>query len=227
MWVFSLLATAISVLFFLSLLRAWRLRRSPQLLAWTMALFMFSLASAAVLAGTSTRWTTGWFRVYYLFGAIANVPVLALGTLYLLTPRRFAHLCAISVGIATIAAAVVLVRSELAIAPLGTQGIPAAAEVVPDAVRLLSRVFSFAGFFVVVGGAVWSGARLGREKDPHLRELVVANSLIATGTSVVAVGSVFARYGRGSVFAAGLAVGVALMFVGFLRTRFPATRPLS
>ena len=227
MWVFPLAATAISVSFFGALLGSWGRRRSPQLLAWSIALLMFSLASAAVFAGTSTRWTTNWFRVYYLFGAIANVPVLALGTLYLLTPRRFAHLCAVGVAGATIVAMVVMVRADLAVLPLATAGIPAGAEVVSEPVRLLSRIYSFTGSFVVVGGAVWSAVHLRRGGEAALARLVLANSLIATGTFVVAVASGFARYGQGSVFAVGLAVGVGLMFAGFQRTRFVPTRSLS
>jgi len=57
-----------------------------------------------------------------------------------------------------------------------------------------------------------------------LWRLVQANVLIAAGTLVVAIGSVFARYGRGSVFAASLTVGAMLMFGGFITTRIPARR---
>ena len=227
MWLFTLSATAISGAFFVALIASWNRRRSPQLLAWAIALLMFSVASAAVLVGTSTRWTPGWFRTYYLFGAITNVPVLALGTLYLLAPRRFAHSCSLLVSGATLIAAVVTLRADLAIAPLATGGIPAGAEVVPDAIRLLSRIYSFAGSFVVLGGAVWSAVRVGGKDEPALRQLLLANSLIAAGTFVVALGSVFARYGRGSVFAVALAAGVGLMFVGFLHTRPPAAQSLS
>ena len=58
--------------------------RAPHELAWTVALAMFALASAALALGTSTGWDNGTFRVFYLFGAILNVPWLALGTVYLL-----------------------------------------------------------------------------------------------------------------------------------------------
>ena len=224
MWVFPLAATAISVTFFGVLLRSWSARRSPQLLAWAIALLMFTLASAAVLVGTSTEWTPGWFRIYYLFGAIANVPVLALGTLYLLTPRRFAHGCAALVAGATALAAIAVSRVDLTATSLDATGIPAAADVVTPAIRWLSRIYSFTGFFVVVGGAIWSAVKPGGRDRGADGKLVAANFLIALGTLVVAVGSTFARYGQGSVFAAGLALGIGLMFAGFLRARAPATR---
>jgi hypothetical protein len=83
----------------------------------------------------------------------------------------------------------------------------------------LSRYYSYAGFVVVTGGAVWSAWRLARGKTDQLRRLATANVLIAAGTVVVAVGGALARRGQGSVFAVSLLVGVGLMFTGFLRTR--------
>jgi hypothetical protein len=51
--------------------------------------------------------------------------------------------------------------------------------------------------------------------------------LIALGTTVVAIASEIARIAAGSmedlVFAAGLFVGVSVMFAGFLKTRPPQT----
>src|ERR1700755_1056326 len=51
---------------------------------WTFALALFALASGALSVGVSTQWDNGTFRVFYLLGAILNVPWLALGTIYLL-----------------------------------------------------------------------------------------------------------------------------------------------
>ena len=41
---------------------------------------MFAVASVALATGTSTGWDRGTFRVFYLFGAVLDVPWLALGT---------------------------------------------------------------------------------------------------------------------------------------------------
>src|SRR2546425_2886414 len=54
---------------------------------------MFSAASAAMLLGVVRGWRSADFRVYWLFGAVLNVPFLFAGEVYLLSPRRWiAHL---------------------------------------------------------------------------------------------------------------------------------------
>src|ERR671938_481976 len=84
----SFLATAVATLFAEATFARWRRKRSPHEAAWTVALALFALASAALATGTSTGWDRGTFRVFYLFGAVLNVPWLALGTVYLLAGER-------------------------------------------------------------------------------------------------------------------------------------------
>jgi hypothetical protein len=221
MWLLPLGAAAVSAVFAGTLAVQWARRRRPNVLAWSVALAMFALASLAPAVGMLGTWTPMWFRIYYLFGAVANVPVLALGTVYLLASRRAGHVAAAAVVVASLVAAAIVLRARVDVARLHTEGIPRGSEVVSPGVRNLARVYSFAGFFVVLGGALWSSARLLRLGQPQLRRLAAANLLIAAGTFVVALGSGFAFYGRGSPFAVGLFCGVSLMYAGFLRTRLP------
>ena len=222
MWVFPLAATAVSGIFTWILLRQWWARRRPHQAAWAAALAMFGIASLAAAAGLLFGWNGGWFRTYYLFGAIINVPVLGLGTTYLLAPLRWANFAAIVVaGCSALAIALVVSTPLLrgAGAELAGHDIPHGSAVMPDLVRMMARYYSFAGFFVVVGGALWSSRRLRRQSAEHLREIATANLLIAAGTFVVALGSGFAFYGEGWPFSVGLLAGVSLMFWGFLKTR--------
>jgi hypothetical protein len=219
MFLFPLAAGIVSGVFSALLSRGWRARGSPNLLAWSVALAMFTLASLSAAMGLIVGWNALLYRLYYLFGAIVNVPVLALGTLYLFVSSRLGHVAAAAVALACLLAAVSVFTAPLDIAALSTAGIPPGSEVMPSGVRMLSRLYSFAGFFVVLGGALWSSFRLLHGSAQHLRHLAVANALIAAGTFVVAVASGFARYGRGSIFSVGLLAGITLMFVGFLKTR--------
>lgn len=224
MWVFPLGAAAVSFVFAAQLLKLWWARPRAHLMAWAVALAMFGLASLAAAAGMLGDWTPMWFRIYYLFGAVVNVPVLGLGTVYLLAGKRTAAWCAAAVAVATVVATVLVFASELgpgATQAFATEGIPAGSQVMSEDIRLLARICSFAGFFVVVGGALWSAWKLAHHRQAHLERLVGANLLIAGGTIVVALGSGFAFYGRGLPFALGLLAGVSLMFSGFLRTRPP------
>jgi len=81
-------ATAIATLFANATAVRWSRTRAPHQAAWTVALALFALASAALATGASTGWDEGTFRAFYLLGAILNVPWLALGTVYLFTSRR-------------------------------------------------------------------------------------------------------------------------------------------
>jgi hypothetical protein len=229
MWVFPLAAAIVSGYFSWLLGVQFSSRRRPNVLAWSVALGMFSLASAAAAYGSQLDWSPLTFRTYYLFGAVLNVPALALGTLYLLAPRRWADGAALLLVIGSCAAAFVVFNADLMTAALDTEGIPRGSEVLSEEVRLLSRYFSITGFLVVVGGALWSAARLARRRQPNLKRLATANLLIALGTTVVAIASEVARIASGSVedliFAVGLFVGVSVMFAGFLKTRPPQTAP--
>lgn len=223
MWGFPLAAAAVSGVFAAIMLRRFFGRQRPHELAWGVALLMFAAASFAAAMGILGGWSSFKFRTYYLFGAIVNVPFLGLGTLYLLAPRKIAHAAAAAVAVASIYAAGAVFTAQLNEAALNVAGsIPSASLVMPEAVRTLSRYFSFAGFFVVVGGALASAWRLSRAPGITARRLAAGNILIAAGTFVVAVGSGFARYGSGSIFAIGLLAGVTLMFAGFLRTLSPS-----
>ncbi len=228
MWLFPLAAAAVSGYFAGILAVQWRARPRSHLLAWSLALVMFAVASGAAGVGLLAGWTTSVYRAYYLFGAIVNVPVLALGTIYLLAPRSVAHLSLAIVLVAAAAATVVVMTAQVRAGGLDTSGIPKGSEVLPAEVRLLSRWYSITGFLVVVSGAVLSAVRLLRRKEAHLRRLAGANLLIAGGTTVVAAASEVARVGTGSaqgfIFAIGLLAGVSLMFLGFIRTR-PPTPP--
>jgi hypothetical protein len=226
MWLFPLGAAAVSAVFAGSLLAQWTKRHRPNVAAWSVALGMFAIASFAPAVGMLRTWTPAWFRIYYLFGAVVNVPVLGLGTIYLLGPRKLGNMVAALVVVACVAASAIVWRTHIDAVPLHTNGIPKGSEVVSPGVRMLARVYSFAGFFVVVGGALWSSYRLLGQRQDHLRRLAAANGLIAGGTFIVALGSGFAFYGRGVPFAVGLFVGVCVMFWGFLKTRArpPAVR---
>src|SRR6476659_5165391 len=80
----AFIATAIATVFANATAVRWSRTRAPHQGAWTVALILFALASAALATGASTGWDEGTFRAFYLLGAVINVPWLALGTIYLL-----------------------------------------------------------------------------------------------------------------------------------------------
>src|SRR6476661_7953975 len=87
----AFVATAIATVFAQATGVRWSRSRAPHQGAWTIALALFALASAALATGSSTGWDNGTFRVFYLLGAVVNVPWLAMGTVYLLARERTAR----------------------------------------------------------------------------------------------------------------------------------------
>ena len=231
MWIFPLGAALVSASFAFLLGRQWIARSRPHQLAWTVALAMFMVATLAAAEGVRLGWTPWLFRAYYLFGAMINVPFLAVGTVYLLAKRRWVgHVFAALVLVAAAYGAAAMAGAHLDAAVLeSVRGIPEARFVITGTAptRTLSRYYSYTSFTIVVLGALFSAFSLSRQRSTpsaaHLRRLATGNLLIAAGTFVVAAASVAVRLGRGSevamLFSAGLLAGISLMFAGFLRTR--------
>jgi len=215
-------ATLISLAFALSTLERWLARRRPHEAAWTISLFLFAAGSLALCAGTAFGWRDWSFRAFYLFGGVLNVPFLALGTVYLLGGPVLGRRVAIGLGlIAAFAAGVI------AVAPILH---PISPEVFPtgkDHFGVLPRVFAGVGSglaaVVIIGGALWSAVRLARgQRSARIgsaKRLAAANVLIAVGTIVISFKSAFESLGDDeTAFAAALAVGITIIFAGFLLT---------
>src|SRR4051812_31306326 len=156
----------------MSTFERWLARHRRHELAWSASLLMFSLASAALAAGAAGGWNGPGFRLFFFFGAIANVPFLALGTIYLLAGPRSGDRWAAAITLATAFAAGVIAVAPF-VAAIPAHQLPQGSDVFGPLPRILAATASAAGALVVIGGAVWSAIR---------RRLVVGNLLIATGT---------------------------------------------
>jgi hypothetical protein len=224
-------ATLIALAFTFATAERWRAGRRHHELAWTLALLLFTGASAALWAGDALGWTPLTFRLFYLLGAIANVPILAAGTIYLLFGTRAGdRYFAGAVLFATFAAGWVLAAPL--VAELPAEGLPHGKEVFGAVPRILAAVGSGVGATILLVGAVWSAVRLlrsgpGAGRGPiSPRLLALANGFIAAGTLVLSAGGLLESVLDASdAFAISLVVGVSLIFVGFLITNPP--RPTS
>ncbi|MEX2393734.1 MAG: hypothetical protein WD826_04560 [Actinomycetota bacterium] len=206
---FPIAATIVAVVFAVI---TWRAAR-PQEVAlriWSVAIAQFGIATAALAWGIAFGWTPLVYRIFYLTGAVLNVAWLALGTVWLLAPRALAMVLNVLFVVAfTIASAFVMsteLRSETAL----RGALPAPGDVMADIPRTLSRVYSIVGSTVVLVGLLWAIAR---------RRHVLGLGLLALGVLIAGVASAMVRAGRVEAFSAGLAIGIAVMCAGFMRTR--------
>jgi hypothetical protein len=213
----ALAATLVALAFAFSTFERWLARRRRHELAWTVALGLFVIAAAALAVGAGLGWDGATFRVFYLFGAILDVPFLALGTVYLLLGRHAGDRVAVALGLlGAFAAGVVVMAPFTAAIPRHTlvQG----SHVFPLLPRVLAAVASAGGAVVIVAGSVWSIAR---------RRAVLANALIATGTLVLGASGLFnSVFDAMTAFAVALMAGISLIFGGYLvATSGPAAQP--
>ena len=184
---------------------------------------MYAVASLAVFSGTGSGWDPTLFRVYWLFGAVLNVPYLALGSVALLGRRKLTAPMALLVVMATLIAMVTVAVATAHFPSTAPKNIPRGSEVWGKGtlVAQLGRYMSIPAYLIVVLMAILSG-RGGRLPSTRRR----ANWMIAAGATITATGGPMARYGRGSVFSVLLAGGVTVMFLGFrLATRVPKASP--
>jgi hypothetical protein len=219
--VLPFLAGVISLVFAGLLGRQWIVRRRPAQAAWAVALLLFAAASFALFLGTAGGWSENEFKAYWLLGAVVNVPFLAQGELWLLVrDRRVTSATLLLVIFGTAYAAARIVRAPVnfdALAqdlPLGREVFGGDAEAV-----VLARVYSYAGYAVLLAGTLWSAWRMRGRTD--LRDRFLGTLAIAGGATIVAVGAAFAAAGNLPGFSITLAAGIAVMFWGFLRASRP------
>ncbi len=132
-----------------------------------MSLALFALGAGALWWAAVSGWSLATFRLFYLAGAVLNVPWLALGTVYLLAGRAIGDrvrwwlvlLSGLSTGVVLFAPT----RTGVS----GTD-LPTGKVVFGVAPRVLAAVGSGVAALVIVVGALWSAYRLARRREPAL-----------------------------------------------------------
>ena len=226
MWVFPLIAALVALLFAALLLRDFLRRRRAYQLAWAVALLMYAGGSLALMLGVLDGWSTGEYRTYWLLGAILNVPYLALGEVYLLVRDRRVGNALLLVLLFFTAFAFNRVRTgNLDVAALA-KDLPLGKDAFTNDTLpyRLSQVYAYPAYVFLLFGCAWSVWRM--RGKPELRDRELGTIGIAAGATVVAIGSgVGAGLDVVPLFSVGLALGIAIMFWGFLRASRPAPAP--
>jgi uncharacterized membrane protein len=195
-------AALVSLMFAFMTHERWLVKRRPYERTWTLALGSFCVGAMALAWGSAAGWSGASFRLFYLFGAIVNVPLLAVGQVELLTARRWVR------------------HLRPAVLAAAADRLPQGKEVFGTAPRLLAGVASAGGALVVFGGAAYSlvSMALRRRTGAAIsRNRVAGTALIALGTVLLsASGSLNKRFGEMTAFAITLTAGVVVLFTGFM-----------
>lgn len=226
MWVFPLAAGVVAFAFAVALGRQFARSRRLHLAMWCAALVMYGVASLAVAGGALSGWSRTLFEIYWILGAVLNVPLLAAGEIHLLRRGQILDVV-VWVALAFVFAYTIAVTRGAAIDPAAlAERLPSGKEVFGDgtAAYRLPQLISIPSYVILVAGAAWSAWRMrGR---PELRGRFVGTLLVAAGATITAAaGSAFAAVGNLPAFSLSLLAGVAVMFLGFRRASEP--RPAS
>ncbi len=193
----AFVAALVSLRLSADLMRRYRVRRAPELLAWAAALGAFAAGSGALAWGAAAGWSDPAFRVYYLFGGLLAAALLGAGSLLLVGMRWVAPLTLVYVGLAVGVALAMPLTAQVS----GTS--------IPEAQAYLdlfpARVLAIAANSVGTLAAV-TVALMGLRRRP------LGNGLILAGLIVAALGSALA--GLGEAGTALFSTAAALLLYG-------------
>lgn len=203
-------AAALAAAFCVATWERWLVRRRRHELAWAVSFACYSFASLALAVGIAGGWNGLVFRAFYAAGAVATVPVLAIGTVYLHFGRKTGDAVAVAVALLT-AIGVGVVMASPFVHPLPVAELAQGSKVFSAGPRIFAAVGSGLGATVVIAGSLYTAAR------SRNRRIVLANVLIALGVAANgASGLLNSLVGETRGFVVMLAVGITLLFAGFL-----------
>jgi hypothetical protein len=216
--VFPVTAAFISAVFGFRLAQGYIARQRASEGIWALALLMYAGASFAMSLGVVRGWEPVDYRLYWLLGAVLNVPYLLVGEVFLLSPwKSLARTLAVVVLGLTVLAAVLVLRAPVSVQALSSS-LPLGKDVFGTHAwpYRLAQLYSIPAYVLLLAGLVWSVWKM--RGKPHLRERMLGTFGVALGATIVAIGSgIGAAFHIVPLFSIALALGVAVMFWGFLQ----------
>ena len=207
----AVLAAVAASGFAVELFISYRARPRMHALVWTLAMAAYALATWALVIGLGFGWSVATFKAFYFLGAIANIPLLASGSVYLVLGERVGRWF-LTAALVWIAIGLVLVVASPLTAAVEAGGIPEGRDLFGAAgPRIVAAVSGAVGTIVIVGLAL-------------NRRLAVGNLLIMAGVLSPALGGSLTGLGESATLTLSLLVGAVLLWSGY-RVASGARRP--
>jgi len=186
-------------------------RPRPHVIAYALGMGMFALATVALAIAVTFGWTEPIYKVFFLFGAVLNIPYLGLGSVYLVAGRGPARFYQAVLAVFTLVSILVVVPATVTSLP--ESGIPAASETfAAEWLRYLAALGGGVGATLLVVLAVVSIVRFWKAD----RRLVWANALIVAGVLAASYrGTALALVGEAGGFALALLAAAVLIWAGY------------
>lgn len=208
-----ILTTIISAVFLTVLLRRASNRGfAPHLMWWAAGVFFYgvgtAIESAITILGNSVELTKAW----YIAGALLGGYPLAQGSVYLLTPRRFANIMsAITLPV------IVILSIAVILSPVNTEAFsptkPGGSLLAWTWIRWCTPFINLYAAGFLVGGAAWSAVRyIVTGTNPRR---AAGNIFIAVGAILPGVGGSMAKAGVVEALYIGEFLGIILIWIGY------------
>ena len=215
-------AAVVATVATLDLTRDLRRRPRPHLSAYTTGMAMFTVGVWALFIGQVWGWSGFSYRTFFLFGAVLNIPFLAVGSVFLSVGRRVGHIMVVGLfGFSAMAITLVSVTPFARSLPDG--GIPsdifATIAEAGFGPRLLAAIAGGMGTLVLITAALWGAIRF-RKSNPRR---AVANLVITAGVLAAATGGTLLGFlNESSGFSVSLLAAAALIWWGYRLARSDA-----
>lgn len=203
-------ASLAATVFAFDLWRDYRRRARPHIAAYAAGMTLFAIATWCLFIGITVGWTGPVYRTFFLFGAVLNIPLLALGSMFLVVGKRSGHVMTIAVG-AIAAISTTLTLTVPFEQPLPESGIPHDMFATGFGPRLFAIIGGATGATILVVLALISLFRFWRRD----RRIVWGNALIVAGTLAAAWGGTGLALGEAGGFALSLLLAVSFIWAGY------------
>lgn len=242
MIILPIIAVTVSSLLSIMVLKQYATRKKPYQLMWGIGFLMFSVASIAQVIAETGEWNLLLLKIYYLFGATLLVGYLGLGTIFLLWSEKVAKVSMYFVLFVSAVALLLIMQTDLdkeklqkvnsgvtvsnsiaKDANLDTAGEedtklkPTDALKKPGLLRAVALLMNMLGSLALVGGAGYSAINARKKNLPN--NIFYGTAILAAGAFIIAGGgtaSGIAEVTGQIVLSATIALGIIVMFVGFL-----------
>lgn len=215
----ALIGASVATWLATELTRSWKNRKRLHAEIWALAFAAYALATWALAFGLWFGWTSFGFRSFYFLGAIANIPLLAAGSIALHSRRwgqRSLNVTALWLVFGFFATFLAPFTEMLP-----ASGIPDGSDVFGFTFTLEALTLPGPRMFAAISGAVGTIIVVGlaivtvvRSWTPR-RRLAYGNLLIVAGTIVPATGGSLTALGDSAALSITLTIGIILLWAGY------------
>ena len=210
-------ASLIGIGFTLELLSKSFKSKKPYIVSWTVAVFMYTVATIALVSGLIGGWNYINFGIFYFFGGITNVPAFGIGSAYLIFDDN-------RVNVVTGLYVLFVVGAAYSISASGIPdfsnipGIPEGSQLYEiSGPRMWAILGNSLGSISLVGIAAYSVYKFRRVNE----DLVTTNVLVVVGSFSPALSGVLLVLGDSASKTLSLLVGIFLIYLGYRVSQRP------